>query len=37
VLIAPAVDFTEELMWKRFPPEIKREIEQAGVWARPSQ
>jgi pimeloyl-ACP methyl ester carboxylesterase len=37
VLIAPAVDFTEELMWKRFPPDIKREIEQAGVWARPSQ
>ena len=24
VLIAPAVDFTEELMWKRFSPEIKR-------------
>jgi pimeloyl-ACP methyl ester carboxylesterase len=37
VLIAPAVDFTEELMWKRFPPEVKREIEQSGVWARPSQ
>jgi pimeloyl-ACP methyl ester carboxylesterase len=37
VLIAPAVDFTEELMWKRFPPEVRREIEQAGVWARPSQ
>jgi pimeloyl-ACP methyl ester carboxylesterase len=37
VLIAPAVDFTEELMWKRFPPEVKREIEQAGAWARPSQ
>jgi len=37
VLIAPAVDFTEELMWKRFPPEIKREIEQTGGWARPSQ
>ncbi len=27
VLIAPAVDFTEELMWKRFTPEIKRELE----------
>jgi pimeloyl-ACP methyl ester carboxylesterase len=37
VLIAPAVDFTEELMWKRFTPEIKRELEQDGVWARPSQ
>jgi pimeloyl-ACP methyl ester carboxylesterase len=37
VLIAPAVDFTEELMWKRFTPEIKRELEVTGVWARPSQ
>jgi pimeloyl-ACP methyl ester carboxylesterase len=37
VLIAPAVDFTEELMWKRFTPEIKRELEETGVWARPSQ
>ena len=37
VLIAPAVDFTEELMWKKFTPEIKRELEQTGVWARPSQ
>jgi pimeloyl-ACP methyl ester carboxylesterase len=36
VLIAPAVDFTEELMWKQFPPEVKREIEEAGGWARPS-
>ena len=36
VLIAPAVDFTEELMWKRFPPAIKRELEENGVWARPS-
>jgi pimeloyl-ACP methyl ester carboxylesterase len=37
VLIAPAVDFTEELMWKRFTPEIKRELEENGVWQRPSQ
>lgn len=36
VLIAPAVDFTEELMWKQFPDAIKREIEEKGVWARPS-
>jgi pimeloyl-ACP methyl ester carboxylesterase len=36
VLIAPAIDFTEELMWKRFTPEIKRELEANGVWARPS-
>jgi len=37
VLIAPAVDFTEELMWKHFSPAIKREIEETGVWQRPSQ
>jgi pimeloyl-ACP methyl ester carboxylesterase len=36
-LIAPAIDFTEELMWKRFTPEIKRELEEKGVWQRPSQ
>ncbi len=36
VLIAPAVDFTEELMWKRFTPAIKRELAETGVWARPS-
>ncbi|MGE0565436.1 MAG: alpha/beta hydrolase [Pseudolabrys sp.] len=36
VLIAPAPDFTEELMWKEFSPEIKREIEEKGSWARPS-
>jgi pimeloyl-ACP methyl ester carboxylesterase len=37
VLIAPAVDFTEALMWKRFPQEIKSQIETTGVWERPSQ
>jgi pimeloyl-ACP methyl ester carboxylesterase len=37
VLIAPAVDFTEELMWKQFSDVIKREIEQKGFWLRPSQ
>jgi pimeloyl-ACP methyl ester carboxylesterase len=36
VLIAPAIDFTEELMWKRFTPEIKRELAENGVWQRPS-
>jgi pimeloyl-ACP methyl ester carboxylesterase len=36
VLIAPAADFTEELMWKQFPDAIKREIEDKGVWLRPS-
>jgi pimeloyl-ACP methyl ester carboxylesterase len=37
VLIAPAPDFTEELMWKGFSPEIRREIESNGVWLRPSE
>jgi pimeloyl-ACP methyl ester carboxylesterase len=37
VLIAPAVDFTEALMWRRLPAEVRREIETAGVWKRPSQ
>jgi len=37
VLIAPAPDFTEELMWKGFSPEVKQEIETKGVWLRPSQ
>jgi pimeloyl-ACP methyl ester carboxylesterase len=37
VLIAPAPDFTEELMWKGFSPEIRREIESKGVWLRPSE
>jgi len=37
VLIAPAPDFTEALMWNGFSPEIRREIETKGVWPRPSQ
>jgi pimeloyl-ACP methyl ester carboxylesterase len=37
VLIAPAVDFTEVLMWQRLPRKVKREIEETGVWARPSE
>jgi pimeloyl-ACP methyl ester carboxylesterase len=36
VLIAPAPDFTEELMWKGFSREARREIEEKGVWHRPS-
>jgi pimeloyl-ACP methyl ester carboxylesterase len=36
VLIAPAPDFTEALMWKGFSPEIRQEIETTGVWLRPS-
>jgi pimeloyl-ACP methyl ester carboxylesterase len=37
VLIAPAPDFTEELMWKGFSPEIRQEIETQGMWLRPSE
>jgi pimeloyl-ACP methyl ester carboxylesterase len=37
VLIAPAVDFTEELMWKQFPAKVKQQIEQTGMWERPSE
>ena len=37
VLIAPAADFTEELMWKQFDAEVKREIKLKGQWLRPSQ
>ena len=37
VLIAPAADFTEELMWKTFDAEVKREIKMKGQWSRPSE
>jgi pimeloyl-ACP methyl ester carboxylesterase len=37
VLIAPAPDFTEELMWKGFSPDIRRQIETTGAWLRPSE
>jgi pimeloyl-ACP methyl ester carboxylesterase len=36
VLIAPAVDFTERLMWDQFPDDIRRAIETEGVFLRPS-
>jgi alpha-beta hydrolase superfamily lysophospholipase len=36
VLIAPAWDLTEELMWKVFPAEARDEIMEKGVWFRPS-
>lgn len=36
VLIAPAVDFTEELIFARLPAEARRRIETHGVWMRPS-
>lgn len=36
VLIAPAWDMTEELMWKKFPPAVRAEIETQGFHLRPS-
>jgi pimeloyl-ACP methyl ester carboxylesterase len=36
VLIAPAVDFTEVLMWQKFSPAVKQTIEREGAWERPS-
>jgi pimeloyl-ACP methyl ester carboxylesterase len=36
ILLAPAVDFTEELMWATFDDATKREVEEKGVWMRPS-
>jgi len=36
VLIAPAPDFTEILMWAQMSPEVRREIEEKGFWLRPS-
>jgi pimeloyl-ACP methyl ester carboxylesterase len=36
VLIAPAWDMTE-LMWRRLPPEARRDIEEKGLFLRPSR
>jgi len=36
LLIAPATDFTEALMWARMTPEIRRQIMDEGEWLRPS-
>jgi pimeloyl-ACP methyl ester carboxylesterase len=36
VLIAPAVDFTEALMWARASEAERRAIVEEGVWERPS-
>ncbi|MGI9522113.1 MAG: alpha/beta hydrolase [Hyphomicrobiaceae bacterium] len=37
VLIAPAWDMTEALMWDQFPDPVKRTIMDQGYWLRPSQ
>src|SRR4051812_9105660 len=37
VLIAPAPDFTEQLMWNAFSDDVREEIRTKGVWMRPSE
>jgi pimeloyl-ACP methyl ester carboxylesterase len=37
VLIAPAWDMTEELMWKKFPADAREALERDGVYYQPSQ
>jgi pimeloyl-ACP methyl ester carboxylesterase len=37
VLIAPAADFTEKLVWPSLTPEARRRITEDGVWYRPSE
>jgi pimeloyl-ACP methyl ester carboxylesterase len=36
LLIAPAPDFTEALMWANFPDTVRAEILETGRWERPS-
>jgi pimeloyl-ACP methyl ester carboxylesterase len=36
VLIAPAVDFTERLMWDRFPESIRKAVMENGIYYRPT-
>jgi alpha-beta hydrolase superfamily lysophospholipase len=35
--IAPAVDFTQALLWPRMTDEARRIVEEEGVWYRPSE
>ena len=37
VLLAPAADFTERLMWDRMDAEARAAIERDGAWMRPSE
>lgn len=37
VLIAPAADFTEELMWERFPQKVRKALLADGIYHAPSQ
>lgn len=35
--IAAAPDFTEDLMWRTFPDEVKEALQRDGVWREPSE
>jgi pimeloyl-ACP methyl ester carboxylesterase len=37
VLIAPAVDFTETLIWDRLPADVRATLQRDGEWLRPSE
>ena len=37
LLLAPAPDFTEALMWNEMPEEARRQIDEKGEWLRPSE
>lgn len=37
VLLAPAPDFTEDLMWAQFPDAVRRQIEHEGVWEQETE
>ena len=34
-MVAPAVDFTQELIWPRLPDEVRARIQTEGAWMRP--
>ena len=36
VLVAPAADFTEALIWEQLPFHIRQQIEEEGQWLRPN-
>lgn len=36
VLIAPAVDFTEKLIWELMPQRARKALDKNGIWRRPS-
>ena len=36
LLLAPAADFTEALIWRRMAPDIRAEVMDRGEWQRPS-